>query len=312
MPSYIYSFKYDYHHDELCKLESRQLFNQEEKDNLLFSNIGINPSQTSFVKNRLEIMLSAPNYDCLLNKIQAEKIRINDFKAEYLLLYGDPTENTERRKKLIDVGYRIQGEPNFDSPSIIYSICYYANTWYFGTLTKQNTNWHKHKQKPHSFSSSIGMKTARALVSIASKGNKKNKLLDACCGVGTIMLEACFSGYRIEGCDINWKSCQHTKNNLEHYTYEARVHCSDIKEIVDKYDACIVDLPYNLSSYSDDLITANIINSASRLSSRIVIVSIADIEEFIQNSGLKTIESCKVEKRGRSSFTRIIWVCERA
>ena len=310
-PSYIYSFNYDTHHSELCKLESRQLFNSEERNKLLFSDIKINPSISAFIKNRFEIILSTETYPELLKKIQEENICIHGFKAEYLLLHNDSTENFARRDKLKDVGYRIKGEPNFNTPSIIYSICNYNGIWYFGILKKHNIDWQKHKQKPHSFSSSLGMQVAKTLVSIASKGNKATTLLDTCCGVGTIMLEASISGFNIEGCDINWKACKHTRQNLAHYGYTAEVHCSDIIKLNRKYDTSIIDLPYNISSYSDDVITSNIIEASAKLTQRLVIVSISDIRTIIEDLGLNIIDFCTVEKKGRSTFARHIWICNK-
>ena len=308
---YIYSFKYDYHHSELCKLESRQIFDKEEKNKVLFSNLKVDPSISPFINNRVEIISSSENYFELLKSIKKENIHIEGFKVEYLILDGDSSEKIERLKKLKDVGYSIDGAPNYDTPSITYAICNYENVWYWGILIKQNAEWRKHRNKPCSFSNSISMTIAKTLVSIASKGNKANELLDVCCGVGTVMLEACFSGFNIEGCDINANACKHTRVNIAHYNYTANVYCSDIKDIDKKYNATIIDLPYNLYSYSNDSITLNIIESTARLADRIVIVSISDIEANIKKSGLKISDFCTVEKRGKSKFTRNIWVCEK-
>jgi len=310
MLSYIYSFKYDYHHSELCKLESRQIFGTEEQNKLLFSNHEADPSISPFIKSRFEIISSSEDYDALLINIEDENIHAEGFKAEYLILDDDRTGYAERLSKLKDIGYRIEGEPNYDKPTIIYSICHYQDNWHFGILLKHNPDWLKHRQKPCSFSNSISMSIAKTLVSIVSKGNKSVQLLDGCCGVGTIMLEACCAGIKIEGCDINWKAAKHTRENLAYFNYTGIVHRSDIKDLDRKYDAAIIDLPYNLYSYSDDTITSNIIESAAQLSNRIVIVSISDIEEVIKKSGLFISDFCKVEKRGKSKFTRNIWVCQ--
>lgn len=308
---YIYSFNYDLHHIELCKLESRQVFGKEHNNKVLFTDIEVDPSISPFIKNRLEILLSSENYAELILKIKKENIHFEGFKAEYMLLDGDETDYTERLDKLRDVGLCIEGDPDYINPTIVYSVGYHQNVWYFGILTKHNLEWKNHKQKPCSFSNSIGMNIAKTLVSMASQGNKAKTLLDACCGVGTVLLEACFSGFNIEGCDINWKACKHTRENLEHFNYTAKVYRSDIKDLDQKYDAAIIDLPYNLYAYSDDAITENIIASTAKLADRIVIVSITDIENIIKKYGLKVSDSCTVEKRGKSLFTRKIWVCEK-
>ena len=309
--SYIYTFNYDYHHGELCKLESRQIFDNEEKNKLLFSNIKVDPSISPFIKNRFEIISSSEDYSELLVNIKKENIHDEGFKAEYLVLHGDATTYSERLKKLKDIGLIIEGFPNFETPTTTYSICNYQNIWHFGVLIKHNAGWLKHKKKPCSFSNSIGMNIGKTLASIASKGNKTIQLLDACCGVGTVMLEACFSGLNIEGCDIKLRRCKHTRQNLAHYNYTANVYCSDVKDLDKKYDAAIVDLPYNLYSYSNDTILTNIIESTAKLTTRIVIVSISDVETLIKKSELKISDFCTIEKRGRSQFTRNIWICEK-
>ncbi|MDC1188666.1 methyltransferase domain-containing protein [Flavobacteriales bacterium] len=155
----------------------------------------------------------------------------------------------------------------------------------------------------------MGMDIAKTLVSIATEENKSIKLLDVCCGVGTIMLEACASGFNIDGCDINPKRCEQTNKNLDFYGYSSTVYSSDIKNLNKKYDAAIIDLPYNMYSYSNDLATANIIKSTAKLANRVIIVSIADIKSSIKNAGLVIQDYCTAEKRGKSGFVRNIWVC---
>lgn len=309
--NYIYSFKYDYHHSDLCKLESRQLFDKEEKDKLLFSNIEVDPSISPFIKKRFDIITSSEDYSELLKNIKKEQILIDAFKIEYLKLYGDTTEYTERLSKLRDVGFCINAAPDYYNPSVTYSLCYYENIWYFGILIKHNTDWHKHKNKPFSFSNSISINIAKTLVNIASKGNKETKILDACCGAGTVILEGCISGFNIEGVDNNLKVYQHTIDNLAHYKYTANVYLTDIKDHHKKYDTAIIDLPYNLYSKTNDNLLSIIIESTAKLSPRIVIVSIEDIKPLIKKAGLKVTDFCAVEKRGKIKFTRNIWVCEK-
>jgi len=309
--NYIYSFKYNHHYNELCKLESRQIFDKEEKDNLLFSNVKLDPSISPFIRSRFEIISSSEDYSQLLKNIENENIQIDGFKVEYLILDGDNTGYPERLNKLRDIGYRIEGLPDYNKPLITYSICNYKNVWYFGILIKHNIGWHQHKKKPHSFSNSISMVIAKTLVSVAARGNLNNQLLDACCGVGTVMLESCFLGFNIDGCDINWKACKHARENLKQFKYVADVYRSDIKDIEHSYDAVIIDLPYNLYSYSDDTISSGIIESAAKLSNRLIIVSISDIKNQIKKTGLKISDFCTVGKRGKSNFTRNIWVCEK-
>lgn len=309
--NYIYFFSYDTTESELCKLESRYIFNKEEKNKLLLSNVKAEPSSSAFIKKRFEVILFSGDYATLLAKIAEEGIRAEAFKVEYLVLDGDKTDYPKRLEKLKDIGYRIEGNPEYYKPTITYALCCYEGIWCFGELVKNNFDWYKHKQKPYSFSNSINVNIAKALVNIAAKANKENKLLDACCGVGTIMLEACFAGNNIEGCDINWKVCRKARENLSYFNYTTNVYRSDIKDISTRYDAAIIDLPYNLFSYADDDTTLHIITSTVEITDRLVIVSTSDIASLISNAGLSITDYCSVSKSGKANFSRKIWVCEK-
>ncbi len=308
---YIYSFSYDIAESVLCKLESKCIFNKEEKNKLLFTNVTVEPSSSAFIKNRLDIISFSEDYPTLIKKIKLEDIHIEDFKIEYLVYDGDTNGYAERLKKLREVGYSIEGGTNYYTPTTTYALCYCVGIWYFGILTKNDFAWQKHKDKPCSYSNSISINIAKALVNIAAMANTEKKLLDACCGVGTIMLEACFAGFNIEGCDINWKAAKHSRENLSHFSYIANVYRSDIKDINKRYDAAIIDLPYNLFSSASDSDVLHIIESTAEITDKLVIVSISDITNLITNTGFRISDYCIVSKRGKSSFARKVWVCEK-
>ena len=308
---YIYSFSYDNPESELCKLESKYIFNKEEKNKLLFSDIYVEPSSSAFIKNRLDIISFSEDYATLINEIKKESICIEGFKVEYLVFDGDTTEYSERLKKLKDIGWSIEGIPDYYNPTKTYALCYCEGVWYFGILIKDNFDWYKHKQKPCSYSNSISISIAKALVNIATKANKEIKLLDACCGFGTILLEACFAGNNIEGCDINEKICNNARENLSHFNYTANIYHSDIKDIRKRYDAAIIDLPYNLFSSATDNDILHIIESTAEITDQLIIVSTSDITNLIINIGFRISDYCSVSKSGKRNFTRKIWVCEK-
>ncbi|MGQ1909230.1 TRM11 family SAM-dependent methyltransferase [Marinifilum sp. RC60d5] len=308
---HIYFFSYDHTESELCKLESKYIFGKEENNKLLFSDLKVEPSNSAFIKKRLDVISFSKDYSNLISEIKKENIHINGFKVEYLVVDGDPTEYGDRLGKLKDVGYSIEGDPDYYNPKVTYAICYYEGIWFFGSLIKNNYEWKKHKKKPCSYSNSINIKVAKALVNIAIKDNKNSILLDACCGVGTIMLEACFAGYKIEGCEINWKICRDARENLSYFNYSTNVYRSDIKDINESYDAAIIDLPYNLYSCASDEDILHIVRYTAMLTDRLVIVSTSDITNLIHNVGLNLLDYCVVSKSGKRNFTRKIWVCEK-
>jgi len=308
---YIYVLNCDDTERDLCKLESRYIFNKEEKDKLVFSDKKVEPSCSAFIKRRLDIVSFSEDYSTLINQIKKESISVEGFKVEYLVFEGDTIGYADRLNKLRDIGFSIEGIHDYYNPTITYALCYYEGIWYFGVSIKNNIAWHEHKQKPCSFSNSISVSIAKALVNIAAKTNKGTKLLDACCGVGTIMLEACFAGNSIEGCDINEKICNNARKNLSHFDYTANIYHSDIKDISKRYEAAIIDLPYNLFTSATDNDILHIIESTAKITDRLVIVSTSDITNLISNIGFTISDYCSVSKRGKVNFAREIWVCEK-
>jgi tRNA G10 N-methylase Trm11 len=308
---YIYSFNYEKIEKELCQLESKYVFNKEETNKLIFSDKEVEPSSSAFIKKRLDLILCAKDYEHLIYDIKKENIEVEGFKVEYLVFEGDTISYTDRLEKLRDIGYSIEGIHDYYHPTITYGLCYYEGVWYFGVLIKNNLKWLKHKQKPYSFSNSISVNIAKSLVHIAAKADKEKKLLDACCGVGTILLEACFAGNTIEGCDISPKICVSARENLSYFNYTATIYHSDIKDIRKRYDAAIIDLPYNLFTSATDSDVLHIIESTAKISNRLVIVSTTDITNLINTIGFSILDYCSVPKRGKTKFARKIWVCEK-
>ncbi len=306
--NYLYIFNYNHHETELCLFEARYLFSVNMENKFLFSDIKIKPDASAFIRKRLDILLQDKHYDKLLQKIKALKLKLNGFKIEYIRLHGDPHRNSDRLSKCRDIAFCIEGEPDYYHPHISYALCYHEDQWYFSELIHNNADWNKHQNKPYTFSSAINVKVAKALANIASQGKKEKKLIDACCGIGTVLLEACYAGYDIEGCEIGKKVCHQARANLAHFDYKAKVYHSDIKDIQGKYNAAIVDLPYNLFCRADDETLSHIIRSAAKVANKLVIVSTSDISGMIESCGLSMIDQCSIGKMGKTKFERKIFL----
>ena len=308
---HIYTYTYDETESEICKLETKYIFGKEEKNKILFADKTIDPSCSPFLKRRIDISSYSSNYNTFIQSIKDEKLSAEGFKIEYLVVDGDTTEYDVRLNQMRDIGFSIDGEPDYYNPTKTYGMCYYAGIWYFGELTKNDFAWHAHKKKPKSYSISININIGKALVNIACKANKNSAIIDACCGVGTVLLEACIAGYNIEGCDINWKIYNDAKENMAFFDYSAPIFRADIAELEKQYDTAIVDLPYNLYSNASENDILHILESAAKISKRLVIVSTADISEQIVHIGHQITDHCTVSKSGKRVFTRQIWVCEK-
>jgi len=289
----------------LCDMEMRALFGKDYQESFVHDK-AIDPSSSPFLRNRLNLELRADNFEDLLILIENQAIVISDFKVVSL---NDQDKNKKRYTEKA-IGLRIHGFPNFKSPSIVYGLVEYNDQWYFGRLLSNDSHWRKHKQKPYSYSSSLDIHLAKALVNIAGQGIYDRKLIDPCCGVGTVLLEGHHSGYDIEGLEILPKVAEKAIANLAYYNYDVKVSIGDIGRLNNTYDACIVDLPYGISTHTKDEVIDKIIYDASRLSNRVVYVSTEPIEEKLSEN-MALVDSCLISKGKDYRFKRYVCLCEK-
>jgi tRNA G10 N-methylase Trm11 len=288
----------------------RALFNRPIETKGFFSDRRIDESLSPYFKSRLEILLEATKLEELINKISEKNYTVEGFKVNYLPVNKPDPMNKERKAITKAIGYAFEGLPSFDDPVITYGVTQYNSKWYFGVLVYNTMLWKKHKSKPNSYSSSLSINTAKAILNIANKGDASKKIIDPCCGVGTVLLEGHYTGYNITGCEINYKVAMKARDNLKHYGYEGQVIHKDIKDLNQYYDAAVVDLPYGNSSESDEVDMMDIIHHAARISDRQVLVSSIDLTEKIRKEGLAIIDRAVVYKNKSKRFMRYIWVCE--
>lgn len=305
---YIYNVNYQITDEELCKLEMRSLFGFSPNSKAFFSKCMINPSASPFLKNRLNIIYKTSTFEELIEKLKENTIVEDDFKVKYVQLQATDPYINEKRRICREVALTFEGFHSFEEPKRYYGISFFENYWYFGILEKNRLDWKKHNKKPYSYSSSLGINLAKALVNIASNGDKSISIIDPCCGAGTVLLEGLYAGYNIRGGEINYKVAENARVNLRHFDYLPKITTGDINDIKDYYDVSIVDLPYGISVKASDELRLMIIRNARRISKKIVLVSSNDISNIIQEENFTVLDSCTVIKNENRDFARFVWV----
>lgn len=310
MDTYLYQVKYRQFEAELCALEVKSLFGFALKEKSFFSNKLVNPSISPYIKNRLQIIYRSSELENIVEQIKKEGILAEDFFVKYVALTKEDSYVKERKEIAKKVGYVITGFPSFTNPKIVFGVTFYRNEWYFGVLEENNPKWREHNDKPYAYSSSIDMNVAKAIINIGTKGDFSKRIIDPCCGVGTVLLEGHFAGYDICGWEINEKVAKSACANLSHYHYPANVTAGDIEDIADRYDVSIVDLPYGNFTPTTKENQIKIIQHAKRISKRVVLVSSEDMTQELATHSLKVLDHCALNKRKNKQFVRHVWVCE--
>mgnify|MGYP002307660647 CR=1 FL=1 len=292
---------------ELCNMEMRSIFGIEPKEKYLFSEKNFDPSRSPFIKLKISSIYIEEKLEHIINKIKENKISYDDFKVNYIKSENGDVSYEERLKAIREIGFVVTGFPDIHNPKIELAITKVKDKWIFGELIKNNFKWQKHNDKPYSYSNALGLRMARALVNIAMKDNEEGTLIDPCCGVGTVVIEALDLGIKVKGCEISKQIAYNARENVEFLGYlRDTIVCYDMHKIKDKYDSAIIDIPYGLFSPVTLEEQKAIIHTARNICEKMVIVTFEDMEKFIVEAGFSVIDKCVVPK---GNFKRHILVC---
>jgi tRNA G10 N-methylase Trm11 len=286
-------------------MEMRHLFGIDLKKNYFLSNRYIDASRSPFVKYCIMIDVIADSYETLLKEIDKKRISYENFKTDFINFDGD-IEYEKGLEIEYNTGYIINGEAKLHDPDIVIGIIKAENKWILGRYVRSNGIWHNHDNKPRKYSNSLPAVMARALVNIAAPEINGIRMVDPCCGIGTVLLEALSMGIDIKGFDKNPKVVQGARENLLYFNYPNIIRIGNIHKMTEKYDTAIIDLPYGILSKTTSEAQAAIIKSSRNITNRLILVSIYEADEILNASGYKVIDKCTVAK---GKLTRYVNLC---
>lgn len=293
---------------ELCNMEMKSIFKQIPNRKFLFSNKDFNPSRSPFIKFKVNIIYIEESLEIIINKIKNEKISYDDFKVNYMKSEDGDVSYENRLKAVREIGFVINGFPDIHNPKVELAIIKIKDKWIFGELIKNDFKWQKHNDKPHSYSNAIPLRMARALVNIATCDDKRLSIIDPCCGVGTVVIEALGLGFNIKGYEISKPIACNARNNIEFFGYNREIITSgDMHNIRERYDVAIVDIPYGLYSPITSQEQKDIINTSRRIARKLVIITFEDMDNIITSAGFKILDKCYMIK---GNMKREISICE--
>ena len=305
--SFLYFINYQDNERELCKMERRCLFNREINEKYFFSDIDINASKSPFIKSKIKIIYSDESLDRMVRKIKEDNLSYDDFKVSYVKSEQGDVQYEDRLEATRKIGFVVNGYPDMHKPRNPLAVTKINGLWIFGEYERNDFKWQKHNDKPYSYSNALGLRMARALVNIAMKDNEEGTLIDPCCGVGTVVIEALDLGIKVKGCEISKQIAYNARENVEFLGYlRDTIVCYDMHKIKDKYDSAIIDIPYGLFSPVTLEEQKAIIHTARNICEKMVIVTFEDMEKFIVEAGFSVIDKCVVPK---GNFKRHILVC---
>ncbi|WP_243895934.1 RsmD family RNA methyltransferase [Paenibacillus sp. F411] len=318
MDAYLYTYAAHESEQALCALELSELlgsFSVTPKSSpapssrgLLFSERAVNPDRSPFLTARLDVWFAASTVEELA--LQAASLSLPEemtFKVVYLK-ESDACSYEEQRTRERSIGACIQGQARMKSPDVTFGLAATGGKWLLGELHLPPRQWLEHTSKPHNYSTGLSSRTARALVNIAVPRLEGTTFLDPCCGMGNVLIEALSMGLRAEGGDLNPLAVQGARVNLRHYGYgEDCVRIQDMNDRSGRYDAAVLDLPYNVCSVLPEEEKIQMLRSLRRLTGRAVIVAPEPLETLLADTGWTVLRHVQTRK---GTFTRDIWLCQ--
>lgn len=307
LKKYFYTIKFTKDEKELCKLEMKCLFNKTPNKNHFFSYHYINPHRSPFMKQCLSIIYTGKSIDDIINQILSNNLSYEDFKVNCFNVEDKDITYEERRKIEYKVGYDINGNANIHNPKILLGITKINDKWIFGELEINKSSWLEHNKKPYYYSNALGVKTSRAIVNIAVANNLNAKVIDPCCGIGTVLIEALSLAIDIKGYEINDFIAENAARNLKFFGFNNVVTCKDMHSIEDKYDIAIIDLPYGLFSLTTLEEQLSIIKTARKITDKMVVIAMENMNKYYISCGFQIIDSCHISK---GKFKRYLTICK--
>ncbi len=310
---HIYNYAYREGEDALCALEMRSLFGKDSQSSTLESNLKVDPSRSPFIRERIDVIYEGYHLQDIIKQVQDLPIIEATFKVIFIqngnLAESEKVDFEQRRTIEREIGLHIPGEPNLLNPELLFGIMKINGRWVFGHYHKNKAAWLHHQKKPHSYSTSLSTRVARAVANIAVPDPTGIKAIDPCCGIGTVLVEALSMGIDIVGSDINPLVLPGARENIAHFGLVGEVTRKDIRSISSSYDVAIIDMPYNLFSVITPEEQLEMLESAWRFTDKVVIVTLEPIDSIIIKAGFEIVDRCVVKK---GTFTRQIIVCEKS
>ncbi|MCJ8007136.1 TRM11 family SAM-dependent methyltransferase [Lederbergia wuyishanensis] len=309
--TYIYTYACYEEERSLCALETRSLFGGESQTSILESHVKIDPIRSPFIKERISVIYEEESLQNLLKQVATLQIKDETFKVIFVKDGGPSNiekvgfENRRAIEK--EIGLHIHGVADILHPKRLFGVMVVNGRWVFGDYVKSESVWFRHQRKPHSYSTALNTRVARAVVNIGIPNPIGIKAIDPCCGIGTVLVEALSMGIDIVGSDKNPLILKGARENIAYFGLVGEVKLADIRDITNQYDVAIIDLPYNLCSVITPEEQTEMLRSARRFARKVVMVTVEPIDEILIKVGFVIIDRAVIKK---GSFTREVIVCK--
>jgi len=303
--NYLYTANFSQQEEALCRMELKYLFNSHLENKHFFTSEYVDPSRSPFIKHCISIRYEGSRLEDIIQQLINDNFYAENFKVYYINLENEILSFHKSREIEYSIGLNIKGNAKMKNPEVVFGIAKASGKWVFGECESNEYSWQSHKIKPYSYSNALNVEVSRALVNIAA-GNNNITLVDPCCGIGTVVIEALSMGINIKGHEINPHIGGNAKENLKHFGFKDVITIGDMNAIDCHFNAAIVDLPYGLFTSATLAQQVNIIKCVRKITDKMLLITFENMDKQIIDSGFEIMDRCSVTK---GKFTRYVSLC---
>jgi len=260
-------------------------------------------TRAAYTKQAVRVLLHEPDLPSLYQMLAMHNITAEQFCVQVIRANGDPPALgvAARMAELIN------GDPCLSVPQVTFVVVLHASGVWFGeVIGKSSRQWCAHERKLYTYSSSLPTRIARAMVNMGATPGQR--IIDPCCGSGTILIEAASMGITAVGNDNNKRMMKTTQANLAHFGYTAEVLHADARQLTGSYDAVITDLPYGKNCLCDLDTLHALVGHFATLAPRVILIAGGELAEVLHRLPYEVTTMVSVPKNGK--FMRYLYVLE--
>lgn len=295
IPKYLYLTSVPNHEAELVNAESRILTGHSPNAyGVAISEKCVDVTRGAYVKCCMEILFEGGGVSEVCAQIETSGLCAEGFRVSVVKRPRRLEADTIKIAHI--VGGVIGGTVCLEQPRVVFLAVITNEQFWFGRLLSESDSaWVDHRKRPYMTSSALPTKLARAIVNLIA--DPSDRLVDPCCGTGTIVLEAAHMGMRVVGNDINPKMVKATQANLAHHNLCASVWLGDARQIRGQFDALATNLPYGIMLDRDPIQDWEILQNLNNVAPKAAFVSIQDLSQPLEDLGYRIQQIVNVPKQ---------------
>ncbi|MFW6158061.1 MAG: TRM11 family SAM-dependent methyltransferase [Planctomycetota bacterium] len=300
---FVYLLAGDERSRDLALAEARAVCGAERiSDRLVRADRRARIERTGYLAGGIEVLAEAPDVESACEQVARIGLHADDFAIDVVRI--PQRLKVSRRETANALALVLDGRPNLDDPAERFTAYVTANGVWFGpTLDAPEREWKRFVEKLHECSCALPGRVARAVCNLVVRGGER--VVDPCCGSGTLLLNAADLGASVTGFDVNKKMVGATNANLLYFGFRAAAEQADAAEVTGEYDLVVTNLPYGKMSAVTPAEEGRLVRNIVPLAPRGVLVTTSHIAEPIAAAGAHVEQTIPLSK---FTMTRYIYV----